>query len=138
MSDTPRPHSGRYYALVAVGMLCLRPPALRASVMALALIYSLVGLRANYLEPYKENYRDALEHVAREYRAGDACLFLPFGDVPLQWSVYRYQPQPSELRTTSLMEELLTDADRFERVWVIAYRIGRRTPGSAQEQFTVS
>jgi 4-amino-4-deoxy-L-arabinose transferase-like glycosyltransferase len=108
-----------YYILVARGISELRFSLLRRVLVVLVLAYSVFSLRANYFIPYKENYRDALAYLAHQYTEGDNCIFLPFGTVPLEWSVY-YGRHPG-LRLINL-DAVTSNPQTFKRVWLITYR----------------
>jgi uncharacterized membrane protein len=108
-----------YYILVARGLFNLTSARLRLAVVALILLYSAVALRANYFMPYKENYRDALAFLAQEYREGDCAMFLPFEDVPRQWSIY--QGDDATLRVASL-DTAASAATPCDALWVVTYR----------------
>jgi hypothetical protein len=108
-----------YYILVAHGISTLNFPRMRQALVILIVVYSLYSLRANYFIPYKENYRDALAYLAREYKRGDCCVFLPFGKVPLEWSIYQGD-QPG-LRVTS-PNAVASGQSGCDRVWLVAYR----------------
>lgn len=107
-----------YYILIAYGINNLKFRRLRLVIIISMVIYSLYSLRANYFIPYKENYRDALAYLTSEYKNGDCCVFLPFGEIPLQLDIY--QPDHQELNVTSISEIENSNTER-ERVWVITY-----------------
>lgn len=108
-----------YYILVARGLCGLNSPLLRYAFVVLLLAYSALALRANYFIPYKENYRDALAHLAGQYREGDCCSFLPFGETPLAWSIY-HGDHPG-LKTVT-PDGVASGDVRADRVWLVMYR----------------
>jgi 4-amino-4-deoxy-L-arabinose transferase-like glycosyltransferase len=115
-----------YYILVARGIFQLNAPSARRFFALGILLFSVSALRANFLVPYKENYRDALAYLARHYQAGDYCLFVPHG-VPLQWSIYHGNYPP--LHDTDLAT-VLSDPAKFNRLWLVTYR---RTVGATRK-----
>lgn len=119
-----------YYILVARGISRLNSPRLRQALVVLILVYSAYGLRANYFIPYKENYRDALAYLAREYREGDCSIFSPLGKVPLQWAIY--PGNHPDLRATSL-DAVGSGRIRCDRVWLITYRRTEWAAGQVEE-----
>jgi uncharacterized membrane protein len=108
-----------YYILVALGITRLNSSILRQGLIVIILIYSLYALHANYFIPYKENYRDALADLADKYEQEDCCIFLPFKEVPPQWSIY-HGSHPG-LRVTSI-DSIVSGRAKCERVWLITYR----------------
>jgi uncharacterized membrane protein len=107
-----------YYILVARGISGIRFPALRAVLVGLIVVYSGYALWSNYFIPYKENYRDALAYVAREYKEGDCCLFTPSGKVPLQWFIYQRNTAPPRVVDA---DSILSGLTSCQRVWLVAY-----------------
>jgi 4-amino-4-deoxy-L-arabinose transferase-like glycosyltransferase len=108
-----------YYILIARGIANVKQTMPRVFLIFLILVYSGYSLRANYFFPYKENYRDALAYLAGEYKVGDCAIFLPFGDIPLQWSIY--QGDDSLLKVTS-PEVVTKGQSNCNRIWVTTYR----------------
>jgi 4-amino-4-deoxy-L-arabinose transferase-like glycosyltransferase len=113
-----------YYLLVAYGLCRLRVPLLRRGLIALVLIYSTLALHANYFLSYKENYRDALDYLAREYQEGDFCLFLPVQELPIQWSIY-HEHGP-DLRIAQ-REDITSSRMNGSRIWSISFRLGAQS-----------
>ncbi|MFN0009475.1 MAG: glycosyltransferase family 39 protein [Planctomycetota bacterium] len=105
-----------YYVLVALGVL--RLPALgRALGIAALLAWSAVGLHRTYTTPSREDWRGALGALVRELRAGDAVLFDPFGEPPLEWAIYH--PDSPPLPLVDLDEA--TRGIPCDRLWVLSY-----------------
>ena len=123
-----------YYLLVARGMMAIRPGRLRFAFVFIAILYSAFSLRAVYFIPYKENYRDALAILAKEYRAGDCCAFLPFSEIPGQW--YVYERNLPALRRIGI-PLVVANPSVCNRLWVVSYsRIpdARRIAAQASEE----
>lgn len=108
-----------YYILVARGVRSLNSSILTLLFFAFILGYSAYALQSNYFKSHKENYRDALAYLAKEYIEGDCVLFLPFNEVPLQWKIY-HGDDPN-LRVTDV-ESIASGEVDCDRVWAIAYR----------------
>lgn len=112
-----------YYVLVARGFSELKSPWPRQVLVVLVLAYSTYALRANYFIPWKENFRDAVAYVVREYKEGDCCIFLPFSDVvPRQWSLTLGSRLPG--LKTATPGTLASRSVSCERVWVVAMTFG--------------
>jgi 4-amino-4-deoxy-L-arabinose transferase-like glycosyltransferase len=107
-----------YYVLAARGIAGF-PPRWRRVHLALIAVYAICSVSVLYRTPYKENYRDAAVEVARDYRPGDICVFPPFGDVPLQWSVY-YGDRPLNVVSPADLGRSPRDTSR---IWVV-YWVG--------------
>ncbi|MGH8551191.1 MAG: glycosyltransferase family 39 protein [Methylococcales bacterium] len=109
-----------YYLLVARGLSLINITKWRLILVGLSLGYSVIALRANYFSPYKENWRDSLAVLAKNYRTGDCTVFSPFSTLPDEWSVYRYYLQQPSLNIIPLRE--LDDlVPSCKRVWVLYY-----------------
>lgn len=108
---------GPYYALVASGMTHL-PPTWRVIGPVLAISYGLASLRSVYSVPYKENYRDALAHVVRNYQDDHCVAYLP-DMVPLQWNIY--YPDGPKLTVKSIEDLLSSEGASCAEVWVVAF-----------------
>lgn len=104
-----------YLVLVARGLASLRPIA-RAGFLAGIVVWSALSLRALYDIPHKEDWRGALFELSVEVRPGDRVLFLPFGEVPLEWPAYH--PDGPELDVVGLNDPGRIDCDRL---WVLTY-----------------
>jgi len=112
-----------YYILVARGFSQLKSPWPRQALLVLVLAYSTYALRANYFLPWKENFRDAVAYVVREYKEGDCCTFLPFNNVvPRQWSLTLGSRLPG-LKTTT-PNALVSGSVSCKRVWVVVMTFG--------------
>jgi 4-amino-4-deoxy-L-arabinose transferase-like glycosyltransferase len=110
-----------YYLLVAYGLCQLNAPLLRRGLITLVLLYSTLALQATYFLAYKENYRDALAYLAKEYQEGDFCLFLPVQELPIQWSIY-HEHGP-DLRLAQ-REDITARRTDDSRIWSISFRQG--------------
>lgn len=111
-----------YYILVSRGILLLPTPVLRGSIVLMLVAYSSLSLRSNYFIPYKENYRDALRHIANHYRESDCIINSPFGKVlPAQWFLYQYDKIRPSVRVTDV-ESVMSDRIDCDRIWFVAYR----------------
>ncbi|MFN0006578.1 MAG: glycosyltransferase family 39 protein [Planctomycetota bacterium] len=104
-----------YLVLVARGLTSLGLAA-RTAFLAGIVAWSALSVRALYTIPHKEDWRGALRELSVEVRPGDRVLFLPFGDVPLEWPVYH--PDGPELDVVSLDEPERIGGDRL---WVLTY-----------------
>jgi 4-amino-4-deoxy-L-arabinose transferase-like glycosyltransferase len=107
-----------YYILVAAGASRIRPALFRGIWVVVILGYSAYALHANYFVPYKEDYRGALTQTAQNYQAEDCVAFLPWGDLPLQWSIYVEDHAPPRMADPQQIADGLVACDR---VWSIAY-----------------
>ena len=106
-----------YYVLAGAG-LARWPDRLSRRLALLAILaYSGYALMANYRVPYKENYRDAVDLVASQASPSDCFAFVPFGNPPLEWSIY------STMRPERLvkLDDGGTDARACQATWVITY-----------------
>ncbi len=115
-----------YYILAARGLSQMRPALLRRGLLGAILLYSAYSLRANYVIPYKENVRDALAHLAAEWREGDVAALSPREAMALQWSIYQEERPPLPVIEAQL-EELSKEQPPSGRVWLVA---DRRTSSS--------
>jgi len=105
-----------YYVLVALG-LCRLPALGRAIGIAALLAWSAVGLHRTYTTPSREDWRGALGVLVKELRPGDAVLFDPFGEPPLEWAIYH--PDSPPLPLVDL--EQATRGFACDRLWVLSY-----------------
>lgn len=115
-------HDVRYVAYAAAPYCVLAGAALAALpsarlgpwALGVALVYSLLALRANYTVPYKEDYRGAIRFVNARATLTDCYAFAPFGVQPLQWPLYAARPAVPRLA--------LGDAPTAcPRVWLFTY-----------------
>lgn len=105
-----------YYVLVALGITSF-PRLGRWLGIAAVLVWSAVGLQRMYTTPSREDWRGALGTLVREMRAGDAVLFVPFGEPPLEWAIYH--PDSPPLPVLSL--DQATGDFECDRLWVLSY-----------------
>jgi hypothetical protein len=101
---------------------------LRRVLVILLLAYSVYTLRANYFIEYQENYRDAFAYLVRHSQERDGCIFLPFREVPMQWTIYQ-DNQPLNVTT---LEEALTNPADFKRIWLVSYHRTQRAVEQAK------
>lgn len=122
-----------YYLLTARGITGL-PRLLRRLGIAAVLAWSAVGLERMYTTPSREDWRGALGALAREIRAGDAVLFLPFGEPPLEWKIYHPDGPPLPLVGLQATEDLAC-----ERLWLLSYeRVPVRSPAADRARAAVA
>lgn len=114
-----------YYVLVARGIMTMPVLAWRTVWVVGIVLFSGFALRANYFVPYKEDYRDALVHVAKAQQPGDCVLFFPAGILPRAWTVYQVN---QTLPPVVGPEALDPGAGSCNRVWLVKYeRMGVKT-----------
>ncbi|HYK61136.1 MAG TPA: glycosyltransferase family 39 protein [Bryobacteraceae bacterium] len=80
-----------YYVLIARGMTSFRIRAAAPLLACAALFYSGFALRANYLVPHKENFRDSTTYLAAHSQPGDCYVVVPSGEdyhFHMAWYVY--------------------------------------------------
>jgi len=105
-----------YYLLVARGILAGPRSTQRLLIVAIV-CFSAIALRAGYVVPYRDNYRDPINILARENRSGD-CLIVGLKDstpVELYWNAYyhgRALPTPVNLAAASSRSDC-------GRVWLL-------------------
>jgi uncharacterized membrane protein len=115
-----------YYLLVARGLAEVKSTYLRRAFLILVLAYSVVSLRSVYSIPYKENSRDALAYLAREYRPGDCSIVLPDRPSDDLWTTY-LKPEWSiyqgdrALPTISNADAVASNPASCQGVWVISF-----------------
>lgn len=106
------------YGVLAGAALAALPHArLRQVALGLAVVYSLIALRANYALPYKEDYRGAIRFVDAHAAPSDCVAFAPFGVRPLQWPLYASRTNPTRVTLTSAA----TDVAACPRLWLFTY-----------------
>jgi 4-amino-4-deoxy-L-arabinose transferase-like glycosyltransferase len=112
-----------YYVLAARGITTFPVPAARAVWVIAIILYSSFALRANYFRPYKENYRDALLHVASAQQPGDCMVIFPDPKAELpSWEWGIYLPSRTPPRVISL-DAIESDASDCGRVWFLAGQV---------------
>jgi uncharacterized membrane protein len=116
-----------YYLLVGYGITQVRSRRWQFLLTGAVLVYSAWALRGHYVTPYKEDYRGALAEVANGYQSGDRCVFLPFGGIPLQWSIYH--GDGPQLATANL-DDITSGRLHPGRVWLVMYR---RIPWASEQ-----
>jgi mannosyltransferase len=112
-----------YYVLAARGITTIPVPAARAVWVIAVIMYSSFALRANYFRPYKENYRDALLHLASAQQPGDCMVIFPDpkSDLPSrEWAVYLPSRTPPRVISPDAFE---SDAGECGRVWFVAGQV---------------
>jgi hypothetical protein len=112
-----------YYVLAARGITTIPVPVARAVWVIGIVLYSSFALRANYFRPYKENYRDALLHLASAQQPGDCMVIFPDpkSDLPArEWAVYVTSGTPPRVISPDAIE---SDAGDCGRVWFVAGQV---------------
>jgi hypothetical protein len=107
-----------YYLLVARGVTSVTADGVRRVMCAAILGYSALSFRANYYIPYKANYREPMNVLAGESRAGDCSIFgvskVATSRV-LYWDAYHHsQPAP-----TPIGPDQLLSGSSCERIWLV-------------------
>jgi 4-amino-4-deoxy-L-arabinose transferase-like glycosyltransferase len=119
-----------YYLLAACGLSLIPASTWRGIAVAAGVAYALIALRANYFEPYKENWRDGLAVLAEGYRPGECVVFAPFGELPLEWQVYGYDRRHPAINVIS-PDRLGDEAPSCDRVWLLSYSRTSNTAASS-------
>jgi 4-amino-4-deoxy-L-arabinose transferase-like glycosyltransferase len=112
-----------YYVLVAKGVTAIPIPTARAAWVIGIILFSGFALRANYFSPYKEDYRDALLHIASAQQPGDCMVYFPYPETDLperEWTVYLSARTPPRIIPPSTIE---TAAGDCGRVWFISWQV---------------
>jgi 4-amino-4-deoxy-L-arabinose transferase-like glycosyltransferase len=112
-----------YYVLAAKGITTIPIPAVRAVWVVEIILFSCFALRVNYFRPYKENYRDALLHVALLQQPGDCMVYFPNPNTDLpsrEWTVYLSARTPPRIIAP---ERIGSDAGDCGRVWFVAWQV---------------
>jgi mannosyltransferase len=112
-----------YYVLAARGLTTIPIRAVRAVWVIGIILYSSFALRANYFRPYKENYRDALLHLASAQQPGDCMVIFPDPKAELpswEWTVYVGSRTPPRVISSDAIE---SDAGDCSRVWFVAAQV---------------
>jgi len=121
-----------YYLLVARGLSVLDRAALRASLLAAGLAYSAYSLRADYVVPYKEDYRGAYAYLAQSRQAGDCYVVAPPWEerqAGWAWAIY-HEDRPS--LTLAPLDAVASGQEGCPRVWLISVMY-RSTPPAVRE-----
>lgn len=112
-----------YHVLAARGLTTIPLRAVRAVWVVGIILYSSFALRANYFRPYKENYRDALLHLASAQQPGDCMVIFPDPKAELpswEWAVYLGSRTPPRVIAPDAIE---SDAGDCGRVWFVAAQV---------------
>jgi len=121
-----------YYLLVACGISRLGHVALRATVVAVCLGYSVYALRANYFVPYKEDYRGAYAYLAQGHQTGDCLVVMPrYEERQARWAWAIYEDSQPSLATISIDRAASRD-EGCSRVWLISV-VHQLTPFAIQQ-----
>jgi hypothetical protein len=56
--------------------------------------------------------------LASEHKEGDCSVFVPFGEIPLQWYIYQHDPVSLNLLVPG---SLPVKQSECERIWLISY-----------------
>ena len=123
-----------YLLLVASGLARIPDTIWRRLVVALAIAYGLMSLRANYFVPYKENWRDAMGTLADRYSDGDCVVIAPqpdSGRLPEYWSVYGYDRRHPGVEIIPL-DRLPIEAPACGRLWMFTYQRTAKFIASAE------
>ncbi len=121
-----------YYLLVARGMSALDRAALRAAVIVACVAYSLYSLHANYVVPYKEDYRNAYAFLAQSREPADCYVAAPPWEerqVQWAWSIY-HQSEPAI--TLTPIEAIESGQNNCARVWLISVMYQSTPPAVAR------
>jgi 4-amino-4-deoxy-L-arabinose transferase-like glycosyltransferase len=112
-----------YYVLASRGITTIPVSAARAVWVIAIILYSSFALRANYFRPYKENYRDALLHLASAQQPGDCMVIFPDpkSDLPSrEWDIYVSSQTPPRVISP---DEIGSEAGACGRVWFVAGQV---------------
>jgi hypothetical protein len=107
-----------YYLLVARGVSSVVSDGVRRVLCATILGYSALSLRADYFIPYKTDYREPLNVLARESRAGDCSIFGisdAVGSPVLYWNAYHH----GRRAPTPIAPAQLSSASLCKRIWLV-------------------
>lgn len=109
-----------YYVLVAHGMSSLNREALTATAATACVAYSLYSLHANYVVPYKEDYRDAYAFLAQSRQPADCYIVAqPWEERQAHWAWTIYHTSEPDLLLASL-NEIASGQKRCPRVWLMS------------------
>jgi len=107
-----------YYVLVARGLTLLNSRRAYTGAVFLTVAYSVYGLRANYLLPYKEDHRDALNYIAQHRQPRDCYVAVPpWQEREVRWAWSIYNRDLSELVT---MPASSINSAGCGRIWLIS------------------
>jgi hypothetical protein len=123
-----------YYLLVARGMSALDRVALRTTVVTACLAYSLGSLGANYIVPYKEDYRHAYAFLAPSRQPTDCYVVAPpWEERQAQWAWSIYHETETGITLTPL-DEVTSGQNNCERVWLISIMYQSTPPAIARSK----
>lgn len=123
-----------YYLLVACGISALDRQTLRTTAVAACVAYSLYSLRANYVVPYKEDYRDAFAFLAQSRQPADCYIAAPPWEqrqVRWAWSIYQQNEPPITLAPVGAFA---VGKSNCERVWLISVMYQSTPPAIAESK----
>jgi len=123
-----------YYLLVAHGMSAFGRRALRTTAVAACMAYSLYSLHANYIVPYKEDYRDAYAFLAQSRQPADCYVAAPpWEERQVQWAWLIYHQGDPALTLTPL-DTVASGQNHCERVWLISVMYQLTPPAVARSK----
>jgi hypothetical protein len=123
-----------YYLLVACGMSALDRKTLRTAAVFACVAYSLYSLHANYLVPYKEDYRDAYAFLAQSRQPADCYIAAPPWEerqVGWAWAIY-HQSEPAI--TLTPLDAFAAGQSNCGRVWLISVMYQSTPPAIAESK----
>jgi 4-amino-4-deoxy-L-arabinose transferase-like glycosyltransferase len=123
-----------YYLLVARGMSGIDRKTLRAAAVVGCVAYSLYSLHANYVVPYKEDYRDAYAFLAQSRQPGDCYVAAPSWEerqVRWAWSIYHQSEPAIALKP---LDAFAAGQSNCDRVWLISVMYQSTPPAIAESK----
>jgi uncharacterized membrane protein len=123
-----------YYLLVARGMAALDRVASRATVVIACVLYSFYSLHANYVVPYKEDYRNAYAFLVQSRQPADCYLAAPPWEerqIQWAWSIY-HQSEPA--MTLTPVDAVASGLNNCERIWLISVMYQSTPPAVARSK----
>lgn len=128
-----------YLLAVALGWrVCIRSAAGSWTWLAIATLFSVLALRANYAVT-KPDYRVGFLPLAASYQPGDCATARPrawYRQLHLGWEVY-YPNQPLRLVRFDSLPDGLTDCQRIWMIWDRTWWLNE-DKGAAQEYLHAS
>jgi uncharacterized membrane protein len=123
-----------YYLLVALGISVLNRETLREAAVVACVAYSLYSLHANYVVPYKEDYRDAYAFLAQSRQPADCYVAAPpWEERQVQWAWSIYHREEPAITLTPL-DALASGQSNCERVWLISVMYQSTPPAVARSK----
>jgi hypothetical protein len=96
--------------------------------------YSLYSLHANYVVPYKEDYRDAYAFLAQSRQPADCYVAAPpWEERQVQWAWSIYHREEPAITLTPL-DALASGQSNCERVWLISVMYQSTPPAVARSK----